>query len=127
MAKNKNKKKVEALKVLHTDTYYVLDKTTHEHEIEYVINVHDTEKGTLVEMFVADNGSWSADHAGKKVASVMDTGDGYDWKVSPLESEPDYSGAYIMMVLLNFLDTLQTNRPSYEIVIVGKVLNVTHQ
>lgn len=127
MAKNKNKKKKEALKVLHTDTYYVLDKTRHEHEIEYVINVHDTEKGTLVEMFVADNGSWSADHAGKKVASVMDTGDSYEWKVSPLETEPDYSGAYIMMVLLNFLDTLQTNRPSYEIVIAGKVLNVTHQ
>jgi hypothetical protein len=126
MAKNKKKTKVEALKVLETDTYYVLDKTTHDHELEYIINAHQTEKGTLVEMFVADNGLWSPSVAGKKVASVMDTGDGYEWEVSPVSKEHDHSDAYVMMIMMNFLDSLNSIRSKYEIVATSKLIDVTH-
>ena len=125
MGKNKNKKKVEALKVLHTDTYYVLDKTTHEHEIEYVINVHDTEKGTLVEMFVADNGIWNKTLSISPIVSVIDTGDGFEWKTSP--DVTDYSNAYVMMILFNFLDTLNTVRSRYEICLLSPILGVNQQ
>ena len=71
---------------------------------------------TLVEMFVADNGLWSPSVAGKKVASVMDTGDGYEWEVSPVSKEHDHSDAYVMMIMMNFLDSLNSGRSSYQII-----------
>lgn len=121
MAKKKPTQKVE--KVLSNEqTYFVLDKTNNEHEIEYVIKTYDTEKGTLVQMFIADNGSWSPSHAGKKVASVMDTGDGYEWEVCPISKEHDYSDAYAMLIMLSFLDSLNSVKSKYEIIKATKIL-----
>jgi hypothetical protein len=115
MAKKKPTQKVE--KVLSNEQiYFVIDKTYNEHEIEYVIKTYDTEKGTLVQMFIADNGSWSPTVAGKIVASVTDTGEGYEWEMLPVTKEHDYSEAHIMMLMLQFVDSLNSIKSSYEII-----------
>ena len=115
MAKKKPTQKVE--KVLSDEKiYFVLDKTSSEHEIEYLIKTHDTEKGTLVEMFIADNGSWSPSVAGTMVASVTDTGEGYEWDMLPVTKEHNYSDAYTMLIMLTFLDASNSGRSSYQII-----------
>ena len=115
MAKKKPTQKVE--KVLSNEQiYFVLDKTSSEHEIEYVIKTYDTEKGTLVQMFIADNGSWSPSVVGNKVASVTDTDEGYEWDILPVTKEHDYSDAYTMLIMLTFLDSLNSGRSSYQII-----------
>jgi hypothetical protein len=115
MAKKKPTQKVE--KVLsNEEIYFVLDKTNNEHEIEYVIKTYDTEKGTLIQMFIADNGSWSPSVVGNKVASVTDTGEGYEWEVCPISKEHDYSDAYTMLIMLSFLDASNSGRSSYQII-----------
>jgi hypothetical protein len=115
MAKKKPTQKVE--KVLsNEEIYFVLDKTNSEHEIEYVIKTYDTEKGTLIQMFIADNGSWSPSVVGNMVASVTDTGEGYEWEVCPISKEHDYSDAYAMLIMLSFLDASNSGRSSYQII-----------
>lgn len=121
MAKKKPTQKVE--KVLSNEQiYFVLDKDSSEHEIEYVIKTYDTENGTLVQMFIADNGSWSPSVAGNKVASVTDTGEGYDWDMQPNSKENDYLEAYIVMIMLQFLDSLNSVKSKYEIIKATKIL-----
>lgn len=125
MAKKKPTQKVE--RVLSDEKiYFVIDKTYNEHEIEYLIKTHDTEKGTLVEMFIADNGSWSPSVAGDMVASVTDTGEGYEWEMLPVNKEHDYSEAYIMQIMMDFLDALNSVRSKYEIVAISKLIDVKH-
>lgn len=115
MAKKKPTQKIE--KILSDEQiYFVLDKTSSEHEIEYVIKTYDTEKGTLIQMFIADNGSWSPSVVGNKVASVTDTGEGYEWEVCPISKEHDYSDAYAMLIMLSFLDASNSGRSSYQII-----------
>ena len=115
MANKKPTQKVE--KVLSNEQiYFVLDKTNSEHEIEYVIKTYDTEKGTLVQMFIADNGSWSPSVVGNMVASVTDTDEGYEWEVCPISKEHDYSDAYAMLIMLSFLDASNSGRSSYQII-----------
>jgi hypothetical protein len=115
MAKKKPTQKVE--KVLSNEQiYFVLDKTNSEHEIEYVIKTYDTEKGTLVQMFIADNGSWSPSVVGNMVASATDTGEGYEWDMLPVTKEHDYSDAYTMLIMLTFLDASNSGRSSYQII-----------
>lgn len=123
MAKKKPTQKVEKVeKVLSNEqTYFVLDKTNSEHEIEYVIKTYDTEKGTLVQMFVADNGSWSPSVAGNMVASVTDTYNGYEWDMLPVTKEHDYSDAYAMLIMLSFLDSLNSVKSKYEIIKATKI------
>jgi hypothetical protein len=125
MAKKKPTQKVEEI-LSDEKIYFVLDKTSSEYEIEYVIKTYDTEKGTLVQMFIADNGSWSPSVAGDMVASVTDTGDGYEWKVCPVSKEHDHSDAYVMMIMMNFLDSLNSIRSKYEIVATSKLIDVKH-
>lgn len=121
MAKKKPTQNVE--KVLSDEQiYFVIDKTYNEHEIEYVIKTYDTEKGTLVEMFIADNGSWSPTVAGNMVASVTDTGEGYEWEMLPVNKKHDYSEAHIMMLMLQFLDSLNSVKSKYEIIKATKIL-----
>jgi len=115
MAKKKPTQKVEEI-LLNEQIYFVLDKTSSEHEIEYVIKTYDTEKGTLVQMFIADNGSWSPSVVGNKVASVTDTDEGYEWDILPVTKEHDYSDAYTMLIMLTFLDSLNSGRSSYQII-----------
>lgn len=115
MTKKKPTQKIE--KVLsNEEIYFVLDKTNSEHEIEYVIKTYDTEKGTLVQMFIADNGSWSPSVVGNMVASVTNTGEGYEWEVCPISKEHDYSDAYAMLIMLSFLDASNSVRSSYQII-----------
>jgi len=113
--KKKPTEKVEEI-LLNEQIYFVLDKTSSEHEIEYVIKTYDTEKGTLVQMFIADNGSWSPSVVGNKVASVTDTDEGYEWDILPVTKEHDYSDAYTMLIMLTFLDSLNSGRSSYQII-----------
>jgi hypothetical protein len=115
MAKKKPTQKVEEI-LSNEQIYFVLDKTNSEHEIEYVIKTYDTEKGTLVQMFIADNGSWSPSVAGNKVASVTDTGEGYEWDMLPVTKKHDYSDASVMWIMLSFLDSVNSLRSSYEII-----------
>lgn len=115
MAKKKPTQKVEKI-LSNEEIYFVLDKTNSEHEIEYVIKTYDTEKGTLVEMFIADNGSWSPSVVGNMVASVTDTGEGYEWDMLPATKEHDYSDAYTMLIMLTFLDASNSGRSSYQII-----------
>ena len=115
MAKKKPTQKVEEI-LSNEEIYFVLDKTNNEHEIEYVIKTYDTEKGTLIQMFIADNGSWSPSVVGNKVASVTDTGEGYEWEVCPISKEHDYSDAYAMLIMLSFLDASNSGRSSYQII-----------
>lgn len=115
MAKKKPTQKVEKI-LSNEEIYFVLDKTNSEHEIEYVIKTYDTEKGTLVQMFIADNGSWSPSVVGNMVASVTDTGEGYEWDMLPATKEHDYSDAYTMLIMLTFLDALNSGRSSYQII-----------
>jgi len=125
MAKKKPTQNVE--KVLSDEKiYFVIDKTYNEHEIEYVIKTYDTEKGTLVQMFIADNGSWSPSVAGNMVASVTDTGEGYEWEMLPVTKEHDYSEAHIMMLMLQFVDSLNSVKSKYEIVAISKLIDVKH-
>lgn len=121
MAKKKPTQKVEKI-LSNEQIYFVLDKSNSEHEIEYVIKTYDTEKGTLIQMFIADNGSWSPSVVGNVVASVTDTGEGYEWEVCPISKEHDYSDAYIMMIMLNFLDSLNSVKSKYEIIKATKIL-----
>ena len=121
MAKKKLTEKVE--KILSDEQiYFVIDKTYNEHEIEYVIKTYDTEKGTLVQMFIADNGSWSPTVAGNMVASVTDTGEGYEWEMLPVNKEHNYSDAHIMMLMLQFVDSLNSVKSKYEIIKATKIL-----
>lgn len=115
MAKKKPTQKVEKI-LSNEEIYFVLDKTNSEHEIEYVIKTYDTEKGTLVQMFIADNGSWSPSVVGNMVASVTDTGEGYEWDMLPATKEHDYSDAYTMLIMLTFLDASNSGRSSYQII-----------
>jgi hypothetical protein len=115
MAKKKPTQKVEEI-LSNEQIYFVLDKTNNEHEIEYVIKTYDVKKGTLVQMFIADNGSWSPSVAGNKVASVIDTGEGYEWDILPVTKEHDYSDAYTMLIILTFLDASNSGRSSYQII-----------
>jgi len=115
MAKKKPTQKVEEI-LSNEQIYFVLDKTNSEHEIEYVIKTYDTEKGTLVQMFIADNGSWSPSVVGNMVASVTDTGEGYEWDILPVTKEHDYSDAYTMLIMLTFLDASNSGRSSYQII-----------
>jgi hypothetical protein len=115
MAKKKPTQKVEEI-LSNEQIYFVLDKTNNEHEIEYVIKTYDVKKGTLVQMFIADNGSWSPSVAGNKVASVTDTGEGYEWEVCPISKKHDYSDAYAMLIMLSFLDASNSRRSSYQII-----------
>lgn len=115
MAKKKPTQKVEKI-LSNEEIYFVLDKSNSEHEIEYVIKTYDTEKGTLVRMFIADNGSWSPSVVGNMIASVTDTGEGYEWEVCPISKEHDYSDAYAMLIMLSFLDASNSGRSSYQII-----------
>jgi len=115
MAKKKPTQKVEEI-LSNEQIYFVLDKTNSEHEIEYVIKTYDTKKGTLVQMFIADNGSWSPSVVGNMVASVTDTGEGYEWDILPVTKEHDYSDAYTMLIMLTFLDASNSGRSSYQII-----------
>ena len=115
MAKKKPTQKVEEI-LSNEEIYFVLDKTNSEHEIEYVIKTYDTEKGTLVQMFIADNGSWSPSVVGNMVASVTDTDEGYEWDMLPVTKEHDYSDAYTMLIMLTFLDASNSGRSSYQII-----------
>ena len=115
MAKKKPAQKVEEI-LSNEQTYFVLDKTNNGHEIEYVIKTYDTEKGTLVQMFIADNGSWSPSVVGNMVASATDTGEGYEWDMLPVTKEHDYSDAYTMLIMLTFLDASNSGRSSYQII-----------
>jgi len=125
MAKKKPTQKVEEI-LSDEKIYFVLDKTSSEYEIEYVIKTYDTEKGTLVEMFIPDNGSWSPSVVGNKVASVTDTGEGYEWEVCPISKENNYADAYIMLIMMDFLDLLNSVRSKYEIVTTSKLIDVKH-
>jgi len=115
MAKKKPAQKVEEI-LSNEQIYFVLDKTNNEHEIEYVIKTYDTKKGTLVQMFIADNGSWSPSVVGNMVASATDTGEGYEWDMLPVTKEHDYSDAYTMLIMLTFLDASNSGRSSYQII-----------
>jgi len=73
-------------------------------------------------MVAADNGSWSPSFAGTMVASVIDTNDGYKWNLLPIAKEHDYSDAYVMMILLSFLNGTLSKPNQYEIVETRKIL-----
>jgi hypothetical protein len=113
MAKNKKKTKVEALKVYSKQVYYVMDTQMHNHLIEYVITLSEIDKGCIIEMAVADNGTWS--NPGEVVASVINDGNGYKWIKFPGGVEQDYLQAYIMTVMYQFLNGMDNIQASFSI------------
>lgn len=123
---SKKKEKKEAFIYTSMKEYFVMDKAGREHEVEYSIKVYETKKGVLVKMFYADNSTWDDKVAGKEVASVLvkDDGTGYIWKKMPISEEHDHSDAYVMSVMLNFLDSLNSVKCQYSIVEASTIVNV---
>jgi hypothetical protein len=101
------KKKVEkdstpTPQVYNKQVYYVMDTGMHKHLVEYVITLSEIDRGIIVEMAVADNGTCS--NPGEIVASVINDGNGYKWIKLPVGTEQDYLEAYIMTIMYHFLN-----------------------
>jgi len=126
---SKKKKEVKAIAYTRMTEYFVIDNAGHKHEVEYVIKAYETEEGILVEMHYADNAVWDEKIRNQKVASVLvkEDGEGYKWNLMPVAEEHDYSDAYVMGVMMDFLDSLNSVKCVYSIVETSPVVNVhTH-
>ncbi|NDC95288.1 hypothetical protein EB118_15085 [bacterium] len=126
MGKEKQKTGQQAEQRTNEEVYFVMDTNEHDHYIEYVIKTYDVGKNNRIELFVADNGTWSRDFSGQKLASVLNTGDGYKWDLMPISEEQDYVDAYAMLILLNFLDGYQSSSNKYKIVKVVSIVTVSN-
>lgn len=107
-----SKKKQELIKYSEM-VHYVLDKSEHEHMVEYVIKVTETDRGELVEMSYADNGHWTV--PGEMIASALNTGHGIEWIIHPSTKNQDYLELYEMEIMYSFLNSLNSKPSNFEI------------